>query len=189
MSKKVGIHPLFLIGEINETVVAEMINTLIRVEPCLLVMDSSGGNVRAGEALSGALRDNDHVTALVVGRVESMAIPVLQACAHRVALVSASFFFHSLKATRQMQALDMFDAAKVESLAADIREVQERYWHRILRRIEELPSKPEKELTQELLRHWCTNEVRLSAVEALSYGLVDEVKELPDILNVKALGF
>lgn len=184
-----GVVPLFLIGEITAEVARRLSDRIMPGFPCLLVIDSGGGDVESAEILAALISDNGKVTAIVVNQANSMAIPLLQACRRRIALPNASFFFHTITSTRKIKAMDVWNAKKVEALVEALKLIQERYWERIHRRVRNLTTKPEKELTLELLRQWCDQEVRLSAEEAKAYGLVDEVLPLSSILNMKAMEF
>lgn len=178
---------LFLTGSIDQDLTVRLTQEISLGKPCMLFIDCGGGVVSLGEEIAEAIHYNERVVGVVVNRADSMAIPVLEACRKRVALPEATLFFHSIHASREISAIGTYDHKYVTGLVDEIKSVQELYFDRILRRVHQLKVIPEAELTRDILFEMCRAETRLTANQALSYGLLDAVVPVEKIIRLELL--
>lgn len=187
MNEDARAYALYLTGLIDSECLERLAPIIKRGEPCLLMVDCGGGSVDIGETLSALISDNGNVTCLVTDRSHSMANHVVQACRKRFAFPRSTFLFHSITVHPDIKAMDMWNDSKVEIFREELKLDQLRYWKRILRRVGGLTVRPELALTEDVLRDLCEREVRLTAAEALQYGLLDGIKSIGDILSAQFL--
>jgi len=131
-----------------------------------LYLNSGGGNIGAGFALYDVVKySRAPITGIVLKRVSSMAILVLQGCKIRKALRHATFAFHNL--THQVDITCNTDRAEqFLEWVKEIRETQNVYNRLIGVRTSGGP---------ELISQFCKQGKIVIAPEAREIGLIDEI--------------
>ena len=166
---------IYLTGIINDDMSRQAVTALMGLDltegAIRIVLDSGGGDVDAGFAIYDAIRQTKNVVIIdVVGSCQSMAMMVIQAATYRRATPESRFLLHNGSAG--------FEVAMhaVKSMAREIAYQHNRYCEIVAARSEKSPKEIEK---------LCNSETFLSAQEALTLGLIDDILELMNPYPVK----
>lgn len=167
-----------MIGEITPDMGRKLIEGVIIQEPILVLIDTGGGDIEAAHIISAFLAYNGQTTGLVLGRVDSAGIIVLQSCHNRIMMENATMFFHSTSLTPRFRNLDAESDEKIEEYRKSRLESQHKYESSIAHRCG---------LTSEQIREFCRQERRLTAKEAVEHGLADRVLSFEELLPLNIL--
>lgn len=139
-------------------------------EEIKLVIDCTGGIVTAGlDMFDMIMFSNAPVAGIVYSRADSMASVILQACDKRYALPHARMLIHYLKTNEiPLNELDEEPEKALRSAKERQNSINEIYQKATGRSIEEIKSKMKENKS-------------MTAMEALDFGLIDEIITAYDI--------
>lgn len=159
---------IYLTGNIEREGVLTLIRRIrylnkLSAEPITLYINSEGGSVVDGFALCDVIMSSQSpIMGYVQGSCMSMALAVLACCANRVAGRYAQFMCHSVRAEfGEMEQSDMFCQAD--------------YVRRLNEQMAEALCEASELSKQEWLEKIIGKETYFTSVEALDFGLIDEI--------------
>lgn len=143
-----------------------LLNAQSEVEPITIYIDSMGGSAKSGLDIYYALKASKApVTGIVFRSAESMATVILQACTLRKAYRSATLLAHALWMKISLPEYEDEESGFVEDVYADQALVEQI--------LAERSGKTPREIHKYM---WANrNEERMSAEEALKFGLIDGI--------------
>jgi ATP-dependent Clp protease protease subunit len=133
-----------------------------------LLIDSAGGGVAAGLSIYDALMSySGGIDGFVIGRANSMAAILLQACKNRSCARHGSVLIHHV-ISENVSLDDLTSAARLQRLRRGAQEDQQRLY-RIL------SSRTQKPVSE--IRKTCRKDYAMTSEEALAFGLIDEISD------------
>lgn len=173
-------HHLFVfsasVGDSSVAACIKQLTTWMRNdpgEPIEIVFNSPGGDVIAGLALYDFIqtvrRSGSHVTTSTIGYAASMAGVLLQAGDTRVMGAQSWLMLHEASFGAQGK------TGEVEDRVEWVKRVQERFLDIFATRCHATDA-PKKLTKAQIKKRWTRTDFWISSDEALSYGLVDEVR-------------
>ena len=162
---------LYLEGDVEGEMVNQVHQSLMILDgrgspPIEIRIYTNGGDVHAGLAVYDFLRRYEgKKTAVVYGYARSMGAIILQACEERVCLAHSTVLIHHVNA-QEVSLDDLEDEDRLNRLRDSMRQDQETLYEILVERTER---------TKEEVRDACKKDKDMTAMEALDFGLIDQI--------------
>ncbi len=139
-------------------------------EPIVLIIDSPGGSVLHGFSLTDYIMMlGVPVVGIVTGFCASMAVPVLQACAHRWVTEHSVLFLHALSTQKKMRYDDDY-----RNIVQDNERIGTSMHDQYVEFVARRAKKPRKEIDR-ICKQGDRYGGMLFPKEALEWGLIDKI--------------